>query len=138
MDPLPLNLNDPYVSPRASGAGCPPGSRWKDALVAALLAVLPCVVSWAYLEFGTGLIEEAKGSVKTPNPQKAPWYSHTQEIMLLTNPRLAIFSHRWTKVVYVSVVIWGMVAPAVFCSRGNRNEHRRCLSWIGLMPASLL
>jgi len=58
--------------------------------------------------------------------------------MLLTNPRLAIFSHRWTKVVYVSVVIWGMVAPAVFRSRGNRNEHRRRLSWIGLMPASLL
>src|SRR5438132_9681155 len=89
---------NPYSSPRESGASNYAAPVWRTSALALLCLILPCALTWIVLESPlTRVLEAPPDSVQTPNPQKAPYpfVTQTQEIMMWTNPRLAIFAHRW-------------------------------------------
>lgn len=136
---------NPYASPQIVGTQSPTYSRWRRIFVAALLASLPCLATWTFLEFGGDIVSassavEPDNAVKTPNPRPAPrgFVGNTQLIMVWVNPRLAAFAGRWTYFVYSCVPIWGFVAPEIFRVRRHGGAISRCISRIGLVTPSLV
>ena len=138
---------NPYVSPRAPHAVAEKSSNWRRTLAALLGVMLPCLLAWAFLEAPTfmGRPQEPESSVKTPNPAKAPFpfVTRTQEIMVFTNIRLAIFAQQWSYLVYGAFILWPMLAPPLF-SRGNyeptggRPRRGRALFSVSLLIGMIL
>jgi hypothetical protein len=132
---------NPYSPPESLAGSIRPARTWQRVLVALTGIVLPCALAWLFLEAPyLWPRPEPEGSIKTPNPQRAPWYfvSGTQTTMMLVNPRLAIFAARWTYVVYLSWIVWPVAGPLLFPTRPIASQHGRRLPRMGLFAASLL
>jgi len=138
---MPAESQNPYSPPEAFTGSSRPARSWQRVLVAFVGIVLPCALAWLFLEVCYFWPRpEPEGSIKTPNPERAPWYfvSGTQVMLLLVNPRLAIFAARWTYVVYLSWMVWPVAGPLLFPNRPRADQHGRPLPRIGLLAASLL
>lgn len=137
--------SNPYESPSPAMSVRSSKSGWRQTIVAMIFAAMPCLITWAYLELSPlvspePMEVEAGNPLKTPNPEKAPWYfvSHTQSFMMWTDPRLAIAAGRWSYLVYAAVPLWGFAAPRLLrCDKGDDNPGRQTKSK-RLIPVSIL
>jgi hypothetical protein len=136
---------NPYESPSPATHVRRSNFDWWHTVTAMIFGAMPCVTTWAYLELIPLLLPEPTetetgNALKTPNPEKAPWYfvSHTQEFMMWTNPRLAIVALRWSYIVYAAVPLWGFAAPRFLRRDKGDVTPRRHTKPIGLIPASIL
>jgi hypothetical protein len=110
--------------------------RLTFAITALVCVLLPYLVAWALLESPLmDRIEEPPNALATPNPQKAPFpfVTQTQEIMMYTNPRLALFAARWTWIVYTASLLWALATWSLssIAARGRPAQRVcRCQGWI--------
>jgi hypothetical protein len=104
--------------------------RWFRSLVVLACVLLPATLSRGLLEFAAirmaaSQLEEPEGTVRTPNPAKAPWVRPGESFMMYVNPRLAHFAHRWKYLPLLVAVLSALALPLVVTR------------WKGLVPASL-
>ena len=132
---------NPYASPETPAAAHLPGLTWRRAFTALVGVILPCALVWGYMDASyLWPAAEPENSVKTPNPEKAPWYfvSGTENWMAFVNPRLAFFAHWWTYLVYGAVVLWPFAGPFIFPRKAEAATAARHAPRVGLFAASLL
>lgn len=139
MIPSEDDCDNPYLSPHEPSVPRMAVPPWHVAIGALICVVMPCVLTWTILESPLMAREEDQtDSIRTPNPQKAPWVSQTQELMMWTNPRLALFAYYWCYVVYLSAALWALAAPWLFKPRSNAGPVLRLLQKAGQIPTSLI
>lgn len=104
--------------------------RWFRSLVVLACVLLPMTLSRGLLgivanRMAASQLEEPEGTVRTPNPAKAPWPMDVENTMTYFNPRMAHFAHRWKYLPFPVAVTSALALPLVVTR------------WKALVPASL-